>query len=39
MKYITTLFNNEDIVKDACKGFTIFLIVMATYGCEEVIGL
>lgn len=37
MKDITILLNNEEIVKEACKGFKTLLEVMATFGGEEVI--
>lgn len=36
-KDITTLLNNEEIIKDACKNFKTLLEVMATFGGEEVI--
>jgi len=37
MKDITILLNNEEVVRDACKGFKTLLDVMATFGGEEVI--
>ena len=37
MKDITILLNNEEVIKDACKGFKTLLDVMATFGGEEVI--
>lgn len=37
LKDITILLNNEEVVKEACKGFKTLLVVMATFGGEEVI--
>ncbi len=34
---ITTLLNNEQVIKSACKDFKSLLFVMATFGGEEVI--
>jgi len=37
LKDVTTLLSNEDIIKDACKDFKTLLVVMASFGGEEVI--
>ena len=34
---VATLLNNEEIIKEACKDFKNLLIVMASFGGEEVI--
>jgi hypothetical protein len=34
---VATLLNNEDVIKEACKDFKNLLMVMATFGGEEVI--
>jgi len=37
VKDVTTLLNNEDVIKDACKEFKTLLMVMASFGGEETI--
>lgn len=34
---VATLLNNEEVIKEACKDFKNLLMVMATFGGEEVI--
>ena len=34
---VATLLNNEEVIKDACQNFKNLLIVMASFGGEEVI--
>ncbi len=34
---ITTLLNNEEVIKETCKDFKNLLLVMASFGGEEVI--
>jgi hypothetical protein len=34
---VATLLNNEEAIKEACKDFKNLLMVMATFGGEEVI--
>ena len=36
LKDIGVLLNTEEVIKDACKGFKIFLEVMASFGGKEV---
>lgn len=35
VKDVTTLLNNEQVIKDACKSFKILLHVMSTFGGRE----
>lgn len=37
LKDVTTLLNNEDVIKEACQEFKNLLLVMASFGGEEVI--
>ena len=37
VKDVTTLLNNEEVIKGACKDFKTLLLVMASFGGEEVI--
>jgi hypothetical protein len=34
---VTTLLNNEEVIKEACNDFKSLLMVMTTFGGEEVI--
>ena len=34
---VTTLLNNEEVIKDACQDFKALLQIMASFGGEEVI--
>jgi len=34
---VATLLNNEDVIKEACKNFKNLLLIMASFGGEEVI--
>ncbi len=36
---VATLLNNEDVIKGACKDFKNLLLVMASFGGEEIIEL
>ena len=36
-KDISTILNNEEVIKDVCKNFKTYLEVMASFGGEEVI--
>jgi len=37
VKDIQTLLSNEEVIKDACKEFKTLLLVMSSFGGEEVI--
>ena len=34
---VTTLLNNEDVIRDACKDFKALLEIMRSFGGEEVV--
>jgi len=34
---VATLLNNEEVIKEACKDFKNLLMVMASFGGEEVV--
>lgn len=36
---ITTLMNNEEVIKSACENFKVYLEVMKSFGGEEVIDI